>query len=190
MPSLLEILGFILGIGGVILTIRQSPFCWPISALNVIIYALLFFKEKLYADSLLQLVYLIISLYGWYYWTKGAKDYKPNSSLVKVGKANKKELGISFIIVIVFAVLLAIILKKNTDAAYPMADSFLTGISLWAQYLQTKKKIENWYLWIMADILYVVLFMAKGLYPSALLFLLYAILAIRGLQSWKKSLAS
>ena len=182
----IEIAGFVTGIVGVYLTIKQHPFCWPISAINVLIYALIFWNEKLYADAGLQCVYLIVCIYGWYIWTKGAKDYKPESSLLKVSKTPLWELSFSFFVMMIASVSLGFTLALYSDASFPLADSSLTGISLWAQYLQTKKRIENWYIWIFVDSLYIGLFAVKGLYPTAFLYVLYTTLAIHGLINWKR----
>ena len=182
MNSFLEISGIITGIIGVYLAIRLSPLCWIISIINVLIYCFLFWIEKLYADSLLQILFCIISLYGWYQWT-----YNKELLIEKkvMYKASYKEMIFICMIFLLSSFVLGYFLRIYTDASFPELDSTLTCGSLIAQYLQTKKKIQNWIIWILVDIVYVFLFINKGLYSTAALYALYCMMAIRGYKQWK-----
>lgn len=189
MPSYLEIAGFVTGILGVYLTILRSPFCWPISALNVVIYGFIFLEAKLYADMGLQGVFFAFSIYGWYAWTKGAKDYSPDASPLKVNKSTKSELLSGLFIMLPAAFILGTMLRSQTDADIPYLDSLLASLSIFAQILQTRKKIENWYFWILVDAAYVFIYVSKDLYLSAMLYALFLALAMHGYHEWKKVLA-
>lgn len=185
MPSFLEIAGFFTGILGVYLTIKRSPFCWPVSALNVILYAFIFYEARLYADMGLQGIFFAFSIYGWHAWTKGARDYSPDSSPLKVKKSTKKELLTGFFIMIPMATLLGTMLAFQTDADIPYVDSMLASLSIFAQVLQTRKRLENWYFWIFIDAAYVFIYASKDLYLSAMLYAVFLVLAIKGTHEWR-----
>jgi nicotinamide mononucleotide transporter len=188
MPSLLEILGFFTGIAGVYLTIKRSPFCWPISALNVMLYGVIFYDAKLYADMGLQGVFLFFSVYGWYAWTKGSDNYLPDSSPLQVKQSTIKELSFGILITIPIAVILGYMLKNQTNADFPYIDSMLASLSIFAQILQTRKRLENWYLWILVDTVYILIYVSKDLYLSALLYAVFLALAMQGVIEWRKVL--
>ena len=186
MPSLLEILGFFTGIAGVFLTIKRSPFCWPISALNVMLYGVIFYDTKLYADMGLQGVFLVFSIYGWYAWTKGSKNYLPDSSPLQVKQSTIKELSFGILITIPIAVILGYMLKNQTNADFPYIDSMLASLSIFAQILQTRKRLENWYIWIVVDAVYILIYVSKDLYLSAILYAVFLALAIQGAIEWRR----
>jgi nicotinamide mononucleotide transporter len=188
MPSLLEILGFFTGIAGVYLTIKRSPFCWPISALNVMLYGVIFYDAKLYADMGLQGVFLFFSVYGWYAWTKGSDNYLPDSSPLQVKQSTIKELSFGILITIPIAVILGFMLKNQTNADFPYIDSMLASLSIFAQILQTRKRLENWYIWILVDTVYILIYVSKDLYLSALLYAVFLALAMQGVIEWRKVL--
>jgi nicotinamide mononucleotide transporter len=188
MPSYLEILGFFTGIAGVYLTIKRSPFCWPISALNVMLYAVIFYDAKLYADMGLQGVFLFFSVYGWYAWTKGSDNYLPDSSPLQVKQSTIKELSFGILITIPIAVILGYMLKNQTNADFPYIDSMLASLSIFAQILQTRKRLENWYLWILVDTVYILIYVSKELYLSALLYAVFLALAMQGVIEWRRVL--
>ena len=188
MPSLLEILGFFTGIAGVYLTIKRSPFCWPISALNVMLYGVIFYDAKLYADMGLQGVFLFFSVYGWYAWTKGSENYLPDSSPLQVKQSTIKELSFGILITIPIAVILGFMLKNQTNADFPYIDSMLASLSIFAQILQTRKRLENWYIWILVDTVYILIYVSKELYLSALLYAVFLALAMQGVIEWRKVL--
>jgi nicotinamide mononucleotide transporter len=188
MPSYLEILGFFSGIAGVYLTIKRSPFCWPISALNVMLYGVIFYDAKLYADMGLQGVFLFFSVYGWYAWTKGSDNYLPDSSPLQVKQSTIKELSFGILITIPIAVILGYMLKNQTNADFPYIDSMLASLSIFAQILQTRKILENWYLWILVDTVYILIYVSKELYLSALLYAVFLALAMQGVIEWRKVL--
>jgi len=190
MPSTMEIIGFLTGILGVYLTIKRSPFCWPISSINVLLYCFLFYEEQLYADAGLQLVFFSFSIYGWILWTTNAKSYKPDDSPLQITKSGQLEMLIAACCLIPLACTLGYGLDQFTDAALPYFDSFLAIMSIWGQYLQTKKHIEHWYIWIIVDALYIVLYIQKDLILTAVLYGVFLVMAIQGAIIWKSALRS
>lgn len=181
--SILELSAMLTGIVAVWLTVKQNIFCFPIGIINVILYAYLFYSPgvRLYADSGLQIIYIILLIIGWWNWSKKG-NAKENTVFLTPRKT-----GISLTaLVVIFSVLLGYILQKYTDASFPWFDAALTSLSLAAQWMIAKRYIENWILWIIADILYVPLYFIKGLPLTTLLYILFLFLAIKGYAEWLK----
>ena len=178
-----EVLGFITGIAGVWLTIRQNPSCFPVGLVNVILSLILFFEQKLYADVLQQIVYIILLLYGWYHWLRPGK--KAELPVTRLNGRDRITLGSA---VFGTALLLGLLLYKFTDASLPYLDSFATSLAFGAQYLVARKKIENWILWFPVNLIYIGIYINKALPLYAILFSVYFILAIAGFLQWKKEL--
>lgn len=180
--SALEITGFITGVLGVWLTIRRNILCFPIGIINVLIYAYLFQSEnvRLYADALLQIIYLILLVYGWMVWDR-SKNEKEEIRTVSILLAKKL-----VIIGVLSTIALGVFLSLYTNASLPYLDAALTIISLIAQWMIAKKMIENWLLWIVVNTIYIPLYVYKGLAFTSILYLLFLILAINGWYNWKK----
>jgi len=188
MPSSIELVGFITGILGVYLTIRRSPYCWPIGAINVLLYCYIFSIEKLYADAVLQVLFFLFTCYGWYAWTANAGSYKPDDSPLQVSRSRTFELYVTLLILIPLSIMIGYALDKLTDAALPYFDSLLAIMSIWGQFLQTRKRIEHWYVWILVDGLYIALYLMKDLVLTSILYGIFLIMAVQGIIAWKKVL--
>ncbi len=180
--SFVELTGTIFGIIGVWLTVKKNILCFPAGIINVALYAWLFFQSRLYADALLQIVYIILLIYGWYQWLYGKK----NDTALDVTKTSSGMLSLLFLLCIISTVGIGIFFRYNTDASLPYLDALTTSISLIAQWMIARKKIENWLLWIVADVIYVGMYVYKHLYLTSLLYFIFIILAIIGWQQWKK----
>ncbi|MEP7169775.1 MAG: nicotinamide riboside transporter PnuC [Bacteroidota bacterium] len=181
--SPVEIIGFVFGVAGVWLTIKENLWCFPVGLINVFVSLLLFFQQKLYSDAVQQIVYIILLSYGWYKWIAG-KDYEKDLSITF---SSQKLLSVLFLIAIVFSFTAGKVFDKYTDASLPYWDAAATALSFTAQWMIAKKKIENWLLWIIVNIMYIGIYIYKDLYLYAFLFLIYLILAIKGWMEWRKS---
>ncbi|HYM59663.1 MAG TPA: nicotinamide riboside transporter PnuC [Thermoanaerobaculia bacterium] len=168
----------------VVLTIRQNIWCWPTGIAGVLLYAAVFFRTKLYADMALQGVYVVLSIYGWHEWLHGGRDH----SVLAVSRSSRVVRVAAVAIGALGALALGSILHRTTDAALPFADSALTSFSLVAQWLLTKKYLENWIVWIGVDVLYVAMFVYKDLYATAALYAVFMVLATKGYLAWKATL--
>jgi nicotinamide mononucleotide transporter len=182
--SFIELTGTVFGIVGVWLTVKENILCFPVGIVNVALYAWLFFQSQLYADSLLQIVYIILLIYGWYQWLHGKKN---NSSLAVTKTSGTTRLFL-IILCIVSTVGIGTLFRYKTDASLPYMDSLTTSMSLIAQWMVARKKIENWIVWIAADVIYVGMYVFKHLYLTSLLYFIFTILAVIGWQQWKKDL--
>ncbi len=180
--SLLEIAGLLTGIASVWLTVRQDILCFPIGIINVLIYAFLFSSNgiRLYADAFLQIIYLILLIYGWIRWKKNKIEINFPISI------NSFFLTRLLVFCIPAFFILGLFLANYTNASLPWLDAILTIISLAAQWMIAKKMIENWALWIAVNIVYVPLYIYKGLHLTAILYFIFLLLAFKGLSEWKK----
>ena len=184
--SWLEIFAMLSGLAGVWLTIKENIWCFPVGIVNVTLFAWLFFTPgiQLYADALLQCIYVLLLFYGWLNWAE-KNNKKEKLSPVKITIVTAIKVAIASII---GAVILAFFLQKYTNASYPWLDSILTCSSLAAQWMIAKKKIENWLIWVLVNIMYIGIYLYKDLWLYSVLFFIYLILAISGYLTWRKSL--
>jgi nicotinamide mononucleotide transporter len=183
--SPLEIIAALVGALSVWLSVRQNIWSWPTAIVNVVLYAIVFYEAKLYADMGLQVVYAVLSIYGWYEWLYGGAG-RTELRVTRTGA----RLGVLLaLIAAAGSVVIGLFLHHETDAALPFMDSFLSSTSLVAQWMMTKKLLENWAVWIGVDVLYVGMFIFKGLFLTSALYAVFLVLAIRGFIDWRRSMS-
>ena len=180
----IELAAAAFGVASVYLSARQNVWNWPLGIINVALYIYVFYKAKLYADMGLQAVYVILAAYGWWHWLHGGA----NHGTLRVSRVARRELVLLGVAFVAGTAALTTLLTRATDASLPFADSALTAASLVAQYMMTRKYVESWLVWIVADIAYVVMFIYKSLWPTAGLYLIFTVLAVIGWQQWRSSL--
>lgn len=177
----LEISGVITGLLCVYLAAINNIWNWPIAIVSVGIYIFIFFDSHLYADMGLQVYFMAMNIYGWYYWShKPATEKK-----APVMRVTRKEVILSAIAIVIFTFILGSILKY-TPASYPYLDSFCTACSLVAQVFLARKVLENWLIWIFVDIVYVGVYIFKHLDLTAVMYAIYVGIALLGYLDWKK----
>jgi nicotinamide mononucleotide transporter len=123
-------------------------------------------------------------VYGWYEWLYGGA----NRTELRVTRTPRPVAALLVVIAAAGSALLGILLHRTTDAALPFMDSFLSSTSLVAQWMMTKKLLESWLVWIAVDVLYVGMFVFKGLYLTAGLYAVFLALAVRGYVDWRRSM--
>jgi len=181
-----EVLAVITGIISVYLSTRENIWSWPTALVNVALYFVVFLEAKLYADMGLQAVYFALSLYGWYEWLYGGE----NRTELRVSRT-PRALGIRLAIIgVACAAVLGTLLARFTDAALPYIDSATTSTSLVAQWMMTRKILENWSVWVAVDVVYIAMFIFKRLYLTAGLYAVFLVLAVMGYVQWKRSLVA
>lgn len=183
--SLLEVSGVITGILCVYLAAKNKIWSWPLAIISVLIYVIIFSEAKLYADAGLQIYFLIMNIYGWYFWSRKHDQ----QAKVPVSHISFKESMLSVFSILMFTAVLGTYLYRGTDASFPYLDSFCTACSLVAQLLLARKIIENWLIWIVVDIIYVWVYISKDLHLTAGMYTLYILIAAIGYVDWKKSLS-
>lgn len=179
----LEWIAAIAGVVSVYLSARENIWSWPTGIVNVGLYIIVFRRAGLYSDTGLQVVYLVLSIYGWYEWLYGGK----NRTELAVSRATRRDWLVSVPLGFLFWIALGTYTARLQGVALPYADSGLTTLSLIAQWMMTRKRLENWVLWIVADILYVPMYLYKRLPVTAALYFVFLALAAMGLQSWWRS---
>jgi nicotinamide mononucleotide transporter len=181
--GLTEALGFVTGAACVYLVVRQSVWNFPLGIANNIFFLILFVNAKLYGDAGLQLIYVALGFQGWYYWLYGGQNRKA----AQISHASPRLLAAVNVFVVIGAAGLVLTLRMAGGAA-PTLDAFTTVLSLAAQYLLNRKTIENWLLWIIADIIYVWLYISRGLRLTAVLYFVFLCLCVTGFLNWRRSL--
>jgi len=179
-----ELLGAILGILYIIFSIKQNILTWPTGLLTSLFYIVVFYNSKFYADMGLQVYYVGISIYGWYYWMKGKQPEQKKNIHVRKTIA-RLWLKLCVVSILIYFVLL-IILLKLTDSDVPYLDSLTTALSVVATWMLARKYMEHWLIWIFVDLLSAALYIYKNLWPTVILFIIYTVMAVLGYREWKK----
>ncbi len=180
----IEIFGAATGLLYVVLEIKQKRWMWIVGAVSALIYMIVFFSSALYAAMGLQVYYLVVSVYGWKKW--GGESSQENSSREAVVRMKYKFMSISFLVSLVCYVILVWILENYTEDPNPQLDALIAIISMLATYWVTRKHIQHWVLWIIADALAVFLYTQQGLYATTVLYVIYIVAAVVGYLHWRK----
>ncbi len=181
----IELAGSVLSIIYLYLSIKQRVSLWIFGFLCSLLYAIVFFQSKFYADMSLQFYYLGVSAFGWISWKAGKPE---NRKELPVKRTTPLSGAIILVIALVLYFLYYFILSEYTDSPLPKADAFTTALSIVATWMLARKMIEHWWLWIIVDSVSAGLYFYKALYPTAILFVIYTVMAVIGYRQWKKSL--
>ncbi len=181
----IELAGSVLSIIYLYLSIKQRVSLWIFGFLCSLLYVVVFFQSKFYADMSLQFYYLGVSAFGWISWKAGKPE---NRKELPVKRTTPLSGAIILVIALVLYFLYYFILSEYTDSPLPKADAFTTALSIVATWMLARKMIEHWWLWIIVDSVSAGLYFYKALYPTAILFVIYTVMAIIGYRQWKKSL--
>jgi nicotinamide mononucleotide transporter len=183
--DLTEAFGFATGAACVWLVTRGNIWNWPIGLANNVLFAVLFWRARLFADFGLQGVYFALGVWGWWEWLHGGA----NHSRLTISRTRRTEwIGIALFLTLGTWGLRELLIAVN--GAAPFWDAVTTTLCLAAQYLLCRKRLENWWLWIMADIIYVPLYFSRHLPLTAILYAGFIGLCIIGLIRWKKELTT
>ena len=174
------------GFACVWLAARESFWNFPVAIVSCGLYVLVYQQTQLYSDRNLQGFFIALNAYGWYAWRYGGRGRAP----LAVGRTTPAEWLGSALFAAAYTAGFGYYLRHHTDAAFPYLDSLTTGVSLAAQFLMMRKRLENWLLWLAVDAVYVPMLWAKGLYPTSLLYALYLALAAYGYWQWRKGVMS
>lgn len=178
-----EAIAMILAIAYILLAIKQSLWCWPAAFFSTLIYTVLFYDVSLLMDSVLNAYYLIMAVYGWYSWKYGGKLQQEELAVSTYGLSkNIKIIGILTIVSLCFGYVMA----NYTSADFAYVDSFTTVFAIFTTYMLAKKILENWIYWIVIDAISIYIYIQKGLNLTAILFVIYTVLAFVAYKDWKK----
>jgi nicotinamide mononucleotide transporter len=178
-----EFAGFITTAVGIWLTTRRLLICWPVVLAADILYLIVFYRARLLSDALLQIFFILFTLYGWRHWWRGVREdgevrvvplpWLPLLIAMAAGMAGSFVLGE---------------LAKRLHAALPFLDATLASFSLVGSWWQARKHIANWWLWIVVNLVYIGEYIYKDLWITAVLYAALVILAVLGLRGWQRAL--
>jgi len=178
--SFLDIAGFVLSLIYVILASKKIIWCWIFAFGSSLIYIYLCFFTKLYIDSILQLFYAVMAVYGWVQWRKREE------LLTEIQHYSLFKHALNIIILSGLCFIIGFLFASFTDQAYPYIDSFIFVFSIFATYLITKNIIENWLYFIVIDAISVPVYWGRGLSLMSVLFVIYSLISIFAYYSWYK----
>jgi nicotinamide mononucleotide transporter len=180
--SWLEVLGVVTGLLSVWLTVRRVIWCWLWGIASVLAYTAVFWQTRLYADMGLQLVFCAMNVYGFALWSHGSVL---DEAVHGISSISRTAFSVVVVVVVLSTVVCALMLAAFTDASLPAADAFLTSLSLAAVWMQARKYLENWLVWLVADTLYVAMFAYKSLWLTAGLYAVFCGMAVAGFVAWR-----
>ena len=180
----LEVLGIIASLICVWSNTRQNVWGWFWAIVSSGIYSVIFWQLNLKSDAELQIVFILLSLYGVYEW----KFSKGERTVLLVSKIPLQLFIICLIFLGIFTAISGYIHSQYLAASLPYLDAGLTAISLIATWMTARKYLENWLLWIGANVFYVGIYIYKGLNGTSILYVLLIFLAVKGLMDWRRSM--
>jgi nicotinamide mononucleotide transporter len=188
MMDSVELAGFVLSLAMVYCNIKEIHWGWPLAILSSVLYGLVFWNSQLYGEASLQVMFILTALWGWHQWRKGTQSANSDVQTappLKISQLNSIELKQAATATLLAWPVMAYFLNRYTDSDVAIWDALVTTLSLLGQYLLAKKKIENWWVWLVVNIITVGLMLVKSLWLTALLYVLFAILSYIGLKAWR-----
>jgi len=181
----LELAGAAIAALGIWLTTKRLLICWPVTLVSIFVYVLVFYRARLFSDALLQIFFVVFTLYGWWHWWRGLRL----EGEVRVVPLSLGGWAAGLAAGAVGAFLLGRLMVQ-VGAALPHLDAALTSYSLVASWWGARKHIANWWLWIAVDVIYIGEYGYKNLWPTAALYAGLVALAALGLRDWRRAAVS
>ncbi len=181
--SWVEILGSLTGLVSVYLTARNNIWNWWWGVANVLLFGWLFFSSRLYSDALLQIAYFLpMQFYGWWVWKKAGPRHADD---LPVTRLSLGACGLIVLLIVLASAGWGELMRTYTNAAQPFLDATLAMVSVAAQYLDARKKLESWWLWIAVDVFSVFyLYPKQHLYVTTGVYAIFLVIAVAGLWRW------
>ncbi|MEI6408438.1 MAG: nicotinamide riboside transporter PnuC [Bacteroidota bacterium] len=178
----LECTASVLGAISVWFVVKRNIWAFPIGIVMVLLYIIIFYEAKFYSDMILQIIYVVMQMQGWYLWSQSDRAEDDKITIDQFGATQWRNTGI---LQVLGTIGLGYTMHRFTDAALPWVDAFTTTMSLLAQWWMNKKYLENWLLWIAVDVIYLYQYSAKQLYLTTGLYAIFLFMAIIGYREWK-----
>ena len=182
----IEIAGAVIGLLYLYLEYRASVYLWPVGVVMPLFYIYIFFVSRFYADMGINIYYLFASIYGWIRWNKSASQEQS----LAISHMPFRYWSVALLALSILFAGIAWILIRFTDSPVPFGDSFTTALSIVAMWMLANQYIEQWGLWIVVNAVACALYAWKGLYPTALLYVVYSIVPVFGYFKWKQLMLS
>ena len=181
--SWLELVAMVLALLMVWCNLRVNVLAWPLAIVSSALYGVLFLHIKLYGEAALQLVFIAVSVYGWWQWLRGTLA---SGEPLRVRRLSRDQGWRALALTLAAWPLLGLLLAHATDNDVPYLDALPTVGSLLGQYLLARQWVDNWPVWLLVNVVSVGLFASKGLWLTALLYALFALLALLGWRAWAR----
>jgi nicotinamide mononucleotide transporter len=183
--STLDQINLVLGVAGVVLMVRRTLWAFPVGLAAVTVQGILFFRTRIYADAALQIVFFVALAWGWWHWIhgRGAAKELPVTTLSWRARA------VTVAAIIVTTIAWALALQRWTDAIIPWRDAAVAALQIGGQILQVRKKLENWALFTLANVIAIPAYWSADLAFTAFLFGIYLVLGLTGWRAWGKAMA-
>lgn len=180
-----ELIAFVLALWMVVCNMRVHALAWPLAIISSLLYFLLFWSGKLYGEASLQLVFISVSLWGWWQWLRGKGE---DGQALRVQRLSRPGLALSVLAILLAWPLLGLFLQHQTDSQVPYWDAFPTVASLLGQWLLARKYQENWGVWVLVNGVSVALFAYKGYWLTVLLYAVFIPMSVAGWRAWAQQL--
>lgn len=179
----IEWVGIVCSLLGVYFSAKQARIAWIWNILASALYGYLFYGLGLYSDMELQGFFILMALFGFFQWTRANSDWTPE-------KSSQTDIFLGIFGSLVFGGISGFLHQKYVpNVSFPYLDACLTGFSMWGTYLAAKRKIENWWVWILVDMVYIGMYLQKDIPGTSALYALFILMAIYGLRSWQKKMS-
>ena len=182
--STLEVVAFVSGLLSVWLTQRLHVGNWPAGIVSVACFAWLFFDASLYAAAALQVVFVVMCVYGWWSWSRACTG----DSALLVTHATLREIAGGLALAAAGTWACALLLTSQTDSPAPWPDAAVLSFSLLATWAQARRRIECWWVWIAVDVISIPLYWSRDLPLTAALYVLFLVICLYGLRTWSRHL--
>ena len=182
--SPLEAAGAFFSVVYLVLAIRENLWCWPAAFLSSALTMVLMFEERLYAESALNVYYIVMAVYGWYQWHYGGRKSSSDALPISVWSPKAHALAIGGTVAL--TVIVGRLMSEFTDAVFPYLDAFVSIGSVVTTYMVARKILENWLYWLVVDSLSLYLYWQRDLNLYVALFALYLVLVVLGLIRWHR----
>lgn len=179
--SLSEAIGAALGLAYLLLAVRRNLLCWLCAFVSTAIYLFLFARAALYMQSVLQVFYLVMAVYGFIDWKKGRTE----ATGVLIRTWTPRQHALAAVAVLAATLINGWLLSTQTDAAAPYLDSFVTWGSVITTWMVARRVLENWLYWLVVDALAAYLYFSQGLLVTTALFVIYLGIVLRGYWVWR-----
>ena len=182
--SVAELVAVVAALLYLLLAIRQNIWCWLFAGLSTALYVVLFIGAKLYMESVLNVFYFAMAVYGFRFWLVHGRD----TSGPRVTRWPLPVHAVAILAILVPSCVTGFVLARSTDAEFPYIDSMTTFAAFWATFLVARKVLENWWYWLVIDTVSIWLYWERGLALTALLFVAYVVMIPFGLIAWTRSM--
>lgn len=175
--------GILCSLLGVYFSAKQARIAWIWNILASALYGYIFYGLGLFSDMELQGFFILMALFGFFQWSRSNVDWTPE-------KSGRKELLLGIFLSLFFGAISGYLhIRFVPNVSFPYLDACLSGLSIWGTYLAAKRKIENWFVWIIVDMVYIGMYLQKGIPGTAALYGLFILMAFYGYVSWQKKMS-